>query len=57
MNRLRTALGRLVRAEQGQDLTEYAMLAALIAIVATGAVTTMGQQIKTVLWDVIASSI
>jgi Flp pilus assembly pilin Flp len=57
MNRLRIALGRLVRAEHGQDLAEYAMLAALIAIAATGAVTTMGQQIKNVLWNVIASTI
>lgn len=57
MNRLRIALGRLLRAEHGQDLTEYAMVAALIAVVATGAVTTLGLQIKNVLWQVIASTI
>ena len=33
--------------DYGQDLLEYAMLAALIAIVAIGAVTTLGRTIDT----------
>ncbi len=57
MGRLWMAVRRFLGAEHGQDLTEYAMLASLIAIVAVGAVTAVGQQIKTVLWQLIASSI
>ena len=47
---------RLVRAEDGQDLLEYAMLCALIALVAMGAVTTLGNKINTVFWQAIAAS-
>ena len=39
--------------EEGQDLLEYGLLAALIAVVAIGAVTTLGQTIYTVFWQVI----
>ena len=35
----------LVREVEGQDLLEYALLVALIAIVAIGAVTLAGQQV------------
>jgi Flp pilus assembly pilin Flp len=45
-----------VRSEDGQDLLEYALLCALIALVALGAVTAVGTQINTVLWQVIAAS-
>jgi len=55
MNRL-VALARWARAEDGQDLLEYALLCALIALVALGAVTAVGNQINTVLWQVIAAS-
>jgi Flp pilus assembly pilin Flp len=44
------------RSDDGQDLLEYAMLCALIALVAVGAVTAVGYQINTVLWQVIAAS-
>ena len=40
----------------GQDLLEYALLVALIVIVAISAVTPVGTTIKTVFWDVIAAS-
>ena len=46
---------RFWRSEEGQDLLEYGLLAALIALVAFGAVTTVGNTIQTVFWDVIAS--
>ena len=52
------ALRRLVSlssADRGQDLLEYAMLAALISLVAVGAVTTLGQTINEVMWEVIAA--
>jgi Flp pilus assembly pilin Flp len=55
MDRL-VALVQSVRRDDGQDLLEYAMLCALIALVAIGAVTAVGNQINTVLWQVIAAS-
>ena len=48
--------GRLRRSEDGQDLLEYGLLAALIAIVALGAVTTLGQTIQNVFWTAIANN-
>jgi Flp pilus assembly pilin Flp len=45
------------RREDGQDLLEYALLVALIVLVAVGAVTTVGTTIKTVFWDAIAATI
>jgi Flp pilus assembly pilin Flp len=44
------------RSDDGQDLLEYALLCALIALVAFGAVQTVGNTINTVLWQVIAAS-
>jgi pilus assembly protein Flp/PilA len=48
---------RLTRSEDGQDLLEYGLLAALIALIAIGAVTTVGNTIQTVFWSTIASSV
>ena len=45
------------RNEDGQDLLEYGLLAALIAIIALGAVSTVGNVINTVFWTAIASSV
>ena len=47
---------RFRRSEDGQDLLEYGLLAALIAIIAIGAVSTLGNTIQTVFWTTIASS-
>ena len=47
------AMLRLFRCEEGQDLMEYALLVALIAIVAVGAVTNLGNIITTVFWNAI----
>lgn len=47
---------RLRRSEDGQDLLEYGLLAALIAIVALGAVSTLGNTIQTVFWQSIANN-
>ena len=44
LNRLRM----LARDESGQDLLEYALLVALIALVAVGAVTAAGLQVNTI---------
>jgi Flp pilus assembly pilin Flp len=42
--------------DSGQDLLEYALLVALIVVVAVSAVTEVGSTIRTVFWDVIAVS-
>jgi pilus assembly protein Flp/PilA len=41
------------RSEDGQDLLEYGLLAALIAVVAIGAVTVVGNTVNTVFWQTI----
>jgi pilus assembly protein Flp/PilA len=45
---------RLTRHESGQDLLEYALLAALIALVAVSAITTVGSTIQGVFWTYIS---
>ncbi len=40
--------------DSGQDLLEYALLVALIALVAVGGVTAVGTTINTVFWSYIA---
>ena len=47
---------RFRREEKGQDLLEYGLLTALIAIVAIGAVTAVGNTINTVFWTAIANN-
>ncbi len=39
---------RFVRDDEGQDLLEYALLVALIALVAIGAVTAAGTSVQTI---------
>ena len=53
---LRIANGRLRRSDEGQDLLEYGLLAALIALVALGAVSVLGQTVYTVFWQSIANN-
>jgi len=50
------SVNRRLRADDGQDLIEYAMLCALIALVALGAVTSVGNVINQALWQVIAAA-
>ena len=57
MARMMTAIGRLVLRDEGQDLIEYGLLAALIAIVAMVGVTTLGDTIYTVFWKDIGQAI
>jgi Flp pilus assembly pilin Flp len=47
---------RLARLNDGQDLLEYGLLAALIALAAFGAVNVLGQTITTVFWNNIAQN-
>ena len=50
-------LHRLLRIEKGQDLLEYGMLASLIALVALGAVTVLGDTLNRFFWQAIGPSI
>jgi len=47
---------RQFRNEEGQDLLEYGLLAALIAVFALGAVAGLGNTIKVVFWGAIAAA-
>jgi Flp pilus assembly pilin Flp len=47
---------RFRRSEDGQDLLEYGLLMALIAVFAIGAVGMLGNTITSVFWSAIASS-
>jgi len=53
---LRMANSRFRLSDDGQDLLEYGLLVALIAIVALGAVTTVGQTIYNVFWQSISQN-
>jgi len=52
-----TAIGRLVLRDEGQDLMEYGLLAALIAIVAVAGVSLLGQTIFNTFWINIGAAI
>ena len=54
MNALIAQLKSRTRGDKGQDLLEYALLVALIALGAIGAVQTVGQTVSGVFWDAIA---
>ena len=45
----------LKKNDDGQDLLEYALLVALIAIVAVGAVTSAGQTVATIFGNIAAA--
>ncbi len=51
INRMRA----IVREESGQDLLEYALLVALIALVAAGAVGLAGGSVQTVFNNIVAA--
>jgi Flp pilus assembly pilin Flp len=56
MARVLTAIARLAHDEDGQDLLEYGLLVVLIAIVALAGVTTLGNNINTLLWQTIVQN-
>lgn len=57
MPQMMTAVGRLMRRNDGQDLLEYGLLAALIAVAAMVSVAALGETIHTVFWSGIGSSL
>ena len=56
MNAVVTRLLSIIRREEGQDLLEYGLLAALIAIVALASVSSLGATIMNVFWSAIAAA-
>ena len=52
-----TAIGRLALGDEGQDLLEYGLLAALIAIFAVAGITVVGNTIFNTFWINIAQAI
>ncbi len=56
MHRVWTFVRRLRAAEEGQDLIEYGVLGALIAVVAVTGITALGQQIHNALWQTIVNN-
>ena len=57
MAQVLTTIGRLVVESDGQDLLEYGLLAALIAIFAMVGVNSLGSVVYTVFWRGIAQAI
>ena len=51
-----TLTQRFHREDDGQDLLEYGLLMALIAIVAMGAISALGTTILNVFWSAIAAA-
>ena len=49
-------VARILRDDQGQDLAEYGLLAALIVVVAIASVTLVGNTINDVFWESIAQN-
>jgi pilus assembly protein Flp/PilA len=52
---LRSYVRSFVHDEEGQDLVEYAMLVALIALVCVIGVTAAGKQVNTVFQSIVAA--
>ena len=52
MSQLIAFVNKFARNEEGQDLLEYALLVALIALVAVGAVTAAGTSVKTIFGNI-----
>jgi Flp pilus assembly pilin Flp len=57
MVQLKTMIGWLVSDETGQDLMEYGLLAALIAVVAMVSVGALGETVFNVFWKQIGQAI
>ena len=55
MTRLTQAVQSFVRQDEGQDLLEYSLLVALIALVAVGAVTAAGGSVNGIFNNIVAA--
>ena len=56
MERMKVAMVRLVRNDDGQDLIEYGLLSIFIAVALVISVRSLGNTINTVLWEYIAQT-
>jgi Flp pilus assembly pilin Flp len=56
MDRVLVTVSLLIRSNEGQDLLEYGLLAALIAIVVLASVGSVGNTIMNVFWQPIAQN-
>jgi Flp pilus assembly pilin Flp len=56
MRRVLRLAGKLVRNDGGQDLIEYGLLTALIAIAAIAGITSVSGVVNNVLWGAIAQN-
>jgi Flp pilus assembly pilin Flp len=56
LNQQIDAFRRLIGADGGQDLIEYGLLMALIAVFAMGAVSFLGQQVNAIFWQPIVNN-
>jgi len=52
-----TAIERLVRGADAQDLLEYGLLAALIAVVALAGISALGNTVFSVFWQTIGAAV
>jgi pilus assembly protein Flp/PilA len=57
MARLITTIRQLLSQENGQDLIEYGLLAALVAIVVMASVSALGDTIYNIFWKQIGQAI
>jgi len=57
MTQMMAAVSRLMHRDDGQDLIEYGLLVALIALVCLAGVTTIGSTIQTVFWNGIGQAV
>ena len=57
MTLVRLATARLILGDEGQDLLEYGLLAALIAVAAVTGVTALGDALYTVFWQNIGQAV
>jgi Flp pilus assembly pilin Flp len=57
MTPLHAVIARLAATETGQDLIEYGLLAALIALVAMVSVTALGDTVYTIFWKQIGQAL
>lgn len=56
MDRVLMTVSLLIRSDEGQDLIEYGLLAALIALVVLASVASVGNTIMNVFWQPIAQN-
>ena len=57
MAQMMAAISRLAHRDDGQDLIEYGLLVALIALVCLVGVSTVGSTIQTVFWNGIGQAV